>query len=68
MLFRLFYGNTIKRNTYKFLYVVSRILISKDDKECTKIFPNYMSILLMNVNVKVLNKILVNGIQQYIKE
>ena len=49
------------------LYEASIILIPKPDKDTTK-KGNFRSILLMNIDAKILNKILANHIQQYIKK
>jgi hypothetical protein len=48
------------------LYETSIILIPKLDKDTTK-KENYRPIPLMNIDVKLVNKILVNQIQQHIK-
>ena len=48
-------------------YEVTITLIPKPDKDNTK-KENYRPITLMNINVKVLNKIIANRIQQYIKK
>ena len=48
-------------------YEATITLIPKPDKNATK-KENYRPLLLMNVNAKILNKILVNRIQQCIKK
>ena len=47
-------------------YEASIILIQKPDKDITK-KENYKAISLMNRSTKILNKILANSLQQYIK-
>nr|KAF6407343.1 hypothetical protein HJG59_009967 [Molossus molossus] len=49
------------------LYEVSVILIPKTEKDTTK-KENYKLISLMNIDAKILDKILANQIQQYIKK
>ena len=49
------------------LYEGSNILIPQTHKNTTK-KENYRPILLMNIDAKILNKILANHIQQYIKK
>ena len=45
----------------------SYILIPKPDKDTTK-KQNFRAVSLMNMDAKILNKILTNRIQQYIKK
>ena len=52
---------------YQTLYEASIILIPKPDKDTTK-KENFRPISLMNIEEKILNKILANRIQQYIKK
>lgn len=71
MLLRLFQekNNNNERNIYKlFLCDKNNINAKRERVHTQKKSPNYSSILFMDINVKILNKILVNGIQQYIKE
>ena len=48
-------------------YEASIILIPKTDKDITK-KKNFRPITLMNIEAKILNKMLANHIQQYIKK
>ena len=49
------------------LYEVSIILIPKPDENITK-KENFRPILLINIDAKILNKILANHIQKYFKK
>jgi hypothetical protein len=48
------------------LYEASITLIPKPDKDITKM-ENYRPVSLMNINIKILNNILANQIQQHIR-
>ena len=47
-------------------YEATITLIPKPDKDATHTHKNYRPVSLMNIDIKILNKILPNRIQQYI--
>jgi hypothetical protein len=67
MLLKLFHEIESEGTLWNSLHEASITLIPKLDKYTTKI-SNYRSISLMNINAKILNKILVNQIQQHIEK
>ena len=66
ILHRLFEKIQIDLRLPKSFYEFSIILIPKPDKDTTK-KENFRPILLMNIDAKILDKILANHIPQYIK-
>ena len=67
ILLKLFQKNLRGRNTSKLFYEVTITLTPKPDKDNTK-KENYRPVSLMNIDAKILNKILANRIQQHSKK
>ena len=66
MLFKLFHKRETERTLPNLFYEATITLIPKPHKDPTK-KENFRPISLMNINAKILNKILSNQIQEYIK-
>ena len=68
-IFLKFFQNITKEGTLSnSFYEATITLISKPDKDNTHKKENYRPISLMNIDANLLNKILVNRIQQHIKK
>jgi hypothetical protein len=65
---KLYYKIERKRTLTNSFYEVRIILIPKPYKDTTTKKENYRPIFLINTDVKILNKIFANQIQQHIKE
>jgi hypothetical protein len=66
VLHKLFHKIEVEGTLHNSFYEATITLIPKPQKDPTKI-ENFRSIFLMNINAKILNKILANRIQEHIK-
>jgi hypothetical protein len=67
MLFKLFHKIETERTLPNLFYEATVALVLKPHKDPTK-KENFRPISLMNINAKILNKILANRIQEHIKK